>query len=302
MRRLLIIGFGDVAQRTVQYLSEKYHVYALTRNREKFSQIRKLGVTPVLGDLDNPKSLNRIAGLAQLVLHFAPPQNSGTVDKRTRHLLAALGKGLILPQRLVYISTSGVYGDCRGARVFETRATAPQSARGIRRAYAEKYLRNWSARTGTRLSILRVPGIYGSDRLPLERIQKGTPALHQAEDSYTNHIHKDDLAHLAVTALYRGKSSRVYNASDDSTLKMGDYFDLVADGFGMPRPPRISRAEAQQCISPAMLSFMAESRRLDNTRIKQELRIKLIYADVAAGVTAALSETRKRIEDEPGCQ
>lgn len=291
MRRLLIIGFGDVAQRTVQYLSGKYHVYALTRSREKFSEIRKLGATPVLGDLDNPKSLNRLAGLADLILHFAPPQTSGVTDKRTRNLLAALGQGEILPQRLVYISTSGTYGDCHGDWVSETRPTRPQSPRGIRRAYAEKYLRNWSRRTGTPISILRVPGIYGPDRLPMERLQKGTPALHQAEDSYTNHIHKDDLAHIAVTALYRGKPCRVYNASDDSIMKMGDYFDLVADNFGMPRPPRVSREEAQQCISPAMLSFMAESRRLANTRIKKELRIKLIYPDVAAGVKAALDET-----------
>jgi len=292
MRRLLIIGFGDVAQRTVQYLGGKYHVYALTRSREKFSEIRRLGATPILGDLDHPKSLSRIAGLADLILHFAPPQNSGAADKRTRNLLAALGKAEILPQRLVYISTSGVYGDCHGEWVAETRASAPQSARGIRRAYAEKLLRNWSRRTGAQVSILRVPGIYGTDRLPLERIQKGTPALHQAEDSYTNHIHKDDLARLAVIALYRGKPCRVYNASDDSMLKMGDYFDLVADSFGMPRPPRVSREEAQQCISPAMLSFMAESRRLANTRIKQELKYKLIYPDVASGVQAALAEKR----------
>ena len=292
MRRLLIIGFGDVAQRTVQYLSGKYHIYALTRSREKFSEIRNLGATPVLGDLDNLKSLKRIAGLADIILHFAPPQLSGVTDKRTRNLLAALGKSAILPQRLVYISTSGTYGNCHGEWVSETRPIKPQSPRGMRRAFAEKYLRNWNRRTGAQLSILRVPGIYGSDRLPIERLQKGTPALHQAEDSYTNHIHKDDLAHLAVTALYRGKPCRVYNASDDSMLKMGDYFDLVADSFGMTRPPRVSRAEAQQCLSPAMLSFMAESRRLDNTRIKRELKYRLIYPDVSAGVKAALVEPR----------
>lgn len=279
-----------MAQRTVQYLRGKYHIYALTRSRDRFSEIRAQGVTPVLGNLDDPKSLHRISGLANHILHFAPPQNSGTQDKRTRHFLAALGKGKILPHRLVYISTSGVYGNCHGEWVSETRPTAPKSARGIRRADAEKILRNWGRRTGAKISILRVPGIYGNDRLPLARLQKGTPALLSEEDSYTNHIHKDDLAHIAVTALYRGKSGRVYNASDDSMLKMGDYFDLVADRFNLPRPPRISREEAQQCISPAMLSFMDESRRLTNARLKNELRVKLHYPDVAAGVEAAIAD------------
>lgn len=288
MRRLLIIGFGDVAQRTLPYLRKNYHIYALTRNKERFAEIRALGVTPVLGDLDEPKSLNRISGLADLVLHFAPPQNNGKQDKRTRHFLTALNKSKILPQRLVYISTSGVYGDCNGEWVSESRPAAPKSARGIRRADAEKVLRAWGRRTGTSVSILRVPGIYGADRLPIARLQNQTPALNSDEDCYTNHIHKDDLAHLATIALYRGMPCRVYNASDDSIMKMGEYFDLVADNYGMQRPPRVSREEAKTCISPAMLSFMDESRRLSNTRIKQELRAKLLYPNVAAGIRAAL--------------
>jgi len=130
-------------------------------------------------------------------------------------------------------------------------------------------------------SILRVPGIYAADRLPLGRLQQGTPGIIDNQDSYTNHIHADDLAHISVAALQRGKACRVYHASDDSHLKMGGYFDQVADAFGLPRVPRISRAEAQNVLSPMLLSFMNESRRLTNQRMKHELKVQLSYPTVA---------------------
>ena len=207
-----------------------------------------------------------------------------------RRLLAALRSGKSLPQRLVYISTSGVYGDCAGERVPETRRLRPQTARARRRVDAEQQLRHFGRTTGTCLSILRAPGIYAADRLPLERLQRGTPVLAAEEDVFTNHIHADDLAMLAVAALRRGLPNRVYNASDASHLKMGEYFDLVAHRFGLPRPPRISREEANKTLSPVQLSFMSESRRLDNRRIGRELGVRLRYAQVVEGVDAAWRE------------
>jgi nucleoside-diphosphate-sugar epimerase len=134
------------------------------------------------------------------------------------------------------------------------------------------------------VSILRAPGIYAADRLPLERLRQGTPALAPQDDVYTNHIHADDLAHLALLALLRGRSGRAYNASDDTHMKMGEYFDLVADAFGLPRAPRLPRAELEQAVSPMLLSFMSESRRLDNRRIRRELKARLRHPRVEEAV------------------
>ncbi len=280
MRRLLIIGCGNVALRAIPLLKKGYRVFALVRDPAKCAGLRALGVTPLLGDLDDRASLSRIAGLADAVLHFAPPPNTGFNDTRTRNLLSALSRGKP-PERLVYISTSGVYGDCGGAWVSETHPLGATSPRSQRRVDAEMQIRDWARRNRVNAGILRVPGIYAEDRLPLTRLQQGTPCIIASEDGYTNHIHADDLARISVAALQRGKTCRVYHASDDSHLKMGAYFDGVADAFDLPRVPRISRAEAQHVLPEMLLSFMNESRRLTNQRMKRELKVKLNYPAVA---------------------
>ena len=287
MRRLLIVGCGDVALRMVPLVRGRSSIYALTRDRGRFAELRAAGVRPVWGDLDQPQTLSALAGLAHDVVHFAPPPSRGLRDTRTRHLIAALAKGKSLPQHLVYISTSGVYGDCGGALVDETRPTNPQTGRARRRADAERALRTWGARSGVAVTILRVPGIYAADRLPIARLERGTPALRHDEDAYVNHIHADDLARACVAALYRGQPNRSYNAVDDAAVKMGDYFDLVAERTGLPRPPRVSRDEARRVVPPQLYSFMTESRRLVNTRLKRELRVALRYPTVHHGVAAA---------------
>jgi len=285
MRRLLIIGSGDVALRAIPLLRKGYRVFALVRDPDKRPGIRELGAVPLLGDLDDRASLAHIGGLADAVLHLAPPPNSGVLDTRTRNLLSALsqcrGRRRSQPKRLVYISTSGVYGDCGGAWVSETRPVNATSPRSRRRVDAEMQIRSWAKYNRVNASILRVPGIYAADRLPLGRLQQGTPGIIDNQDSYTNHIHADDLAHICAVALYRGKSCRVYHTSDDSQLKMGEYFDQVADAFGLPHVPRVSRSEAQRVLSPMLLSFMNESRRLTNRRMKAELNVKLAYPTVA---------------------
>ena len=286
MRRLLIIGCGDIALRALAQLHGRYRIYALTRNRDRVPELRTRGVVPITGDLDDPVSLDGLAGIAHDVLHCAPPPPSGARDARTTHLIAALAKGKSLPQQLVYISTSGVYGDCAGELVDETRATRPETARARRRVDAERQLRAWGRRSGVRVSILRAPGIYSAERLPLARLKAGVPAIREFEDSYSNHVHAADLARMAVAALRFGHAGRMYNASDDSVLKAGDYFDLVADHCSLPRPQRLSRAEASQRIAPNAWSFMNESRRLSNRRIKAELRFKLRYPTVGDGIGA----------------
>lgn len=287
MKRLLIIGCGNVGLRVALLLRARYRIYALTHSAERLAALRRHGLIPLPGDLDQPDTLAGLPGLAHDVIHLAPPPPYGRTDTRTAHLIAALARARSLPQHFIYISTSGVYGDCSGALVDETSPLRPQTDRAHRRADAERRLREWGARTGVRVSILRVPGIYAADRLPVARIERGTPALRPQDDTYVNHVHADDLANMVVAALHRGQANRSYNASDDAPQKMGDYFDLVADRFLLPRPPRVTRAEASSVIPDNLYSFMSESRRLINGRIKQELRVRLRYPTVREGIAAA---------------
>jgi len=276
MKRLLIAGDGDIARRARPALESRFEIRALSRAQG--------------ANLDLPESLGALAA-ADAVLHCVPPPATGATDTRTENLLIALESTRILPTRFVYISTSGVYGDCGGALVDESRAPNPQSARALRRADAEAQLALWCKSRGTALVILRAPGIYAAERLPLARLRAGTPVLREADDVYTNHIHADDLARIVIAALSRARAGRAYNASDDSWMKMGDYFDLVADSFGLPHPPRITWEAAQEVIPENMLSFMRESRRLANNRLKKELRVNLRYPSVAQGVSAARART-----------
>jgi nucleoside-diphosphate-sugar epimerase len=292
MRRLLIIGCGDVGLRLAKALRGRWRIYALTHSHDRLSMLRAEGVMPVSGDLDHLETLVRIAGLAQDVVHLAPPPGSGTRDTRTINLIRALAKGGSLPQRLVYISTSGVYGDCGGDVIDETRRALPSSDRARRRLDAERMIRAWGAETGVQVSILRVPGIYSAARLPIARLKAGTPALAPERDPYTNHIHADDLARTVLAALSRGRGGRAYNASDDSWMKMGEYFDMVANQFDLPRPPRVTWEAAQTQLAENLLSFMRESRRLVNGRLKKELRVRLRYPTAQLGVVAAWEATK----------
>ncbi|RLJ39441.1 SDR family oxidoreductase [Acidovorax sp. 106] len=296
--RLLIVGCGDVGSRVARNLAQgagagRMRVLALTSSPDRRAALRQLGATPVLGNLDDAASLRRLAGVATRVLHLAPPPGEGGGrdawwrDPRTQ----ALGRVLRmrrLPASLVYASTSGVYGDCAGALVREERLLAPATPRAQRRVDAEAAVRHLG-RAGVRASILRIPGIYAPDReggTPRARLLKGTPVLEAADDVFTNHIHADDLARACLAALWRGRAQRVYNVSDGHHLRMGDYFDLAADLYGLPRPPRIARSAAKEQLPLVLLSFMSESRRLDNQRMVQELGLRLQFPDVATGLSA----------------
>jgi len=288
--RLLIVGCGDVGMRVARDLPRDVRALALTSSPQRVPQLRAAGVVPLQGDLDAPASLARLAGVAQRVVHLAPPPGDAPDrwwrDLRTRALLQALRRRSV-PGVLVYGSTSGVYGDCGGALVNEARAVAPGTPRAQRRVDAERQLRAFGRAAGARTSVLRIPGIYAPDReggTPRERLLRGTPVLAAQDDVYTNHIHADDLARAVLAALWRGRPQRIYHASDDSVLKMGDYFDLAADLYGLPRPPRVPRDLAREQLPVSLLSFMGESRRMDNTRLKKELRVTLRHPTVATGL------------------
>ena len=276
---ILIIGCGDIGLRVAKQMSRSHRVFALTSQQNRFQELRAVGAIPILGNLDHPESLWRLSGLAQTVIHLAPPQNGGNRDCRTRNLLRILAQGSNAVRRLIYISTTGVYGDHRGGKVSEATPVSPQSERAQRRVDAERILRLWAPAHGVALTILRVPGIYAADRLPIERLQAQTPALLPEEDAYSNHIHSDDLARLVCAAVYHGKPQRIINACDGGETKMGDYFDEVADAFGLERPARLPGGELQKIVSPMLWSFMRESRRVTNQRLP-ELKTPLRYPSV----------------------
>ena len=284
-----IIGCGDVGLRAARLLPGRLNVMALTSSVDRIGVLREQNITPLLGNLDHHISLKRLAGLAHRVLHLAPPPNDyphARTDPRTQALLRAL-RLRSAPDAVVYGSTSGVYGDCQGAWANETRPVKPDTSRAHRRVDAEAQLRWFGRSAGVTVHTLRIPGIYAPDReggTPHARLAKGTPVLLPLDDVYTNHIHADDLARACLAALWRGKPQRVTHASDDTDLKMGDYFDLAAGLYGLPCPPRVSRADAQVQLPAMQLSFMSESRRLSNQRLKRELRVELHYPTVAEGL------------------
>lgn len=284
--RVLIVGCGDVGLRVANTLNNRVRVMALTSSPGRVAALRAVGVVPLVGNLDHVATLKRLAGVADRVLHLAPPPaEGGEQDPRTLGLLRALALRSH-PLALVYGSTTGVYGDCAGQWIDETRAVNPTTARAQRRVDAEQHVRTWGQAFGVPTTVLRIPGIYGHNREggARERLQRGMPVLHTADDVYTNHIHADDLARACVLALWRGRPGCPMNVTDDSDLKMGDYFDLAAELYGMPKPARVSRAEATKVLGPMVLSFMSESRRLSNQRMKIELGLRLRYPTVEQGL------------------
>jgi len=267
-------------------MRKRVRLLALTSQSERTVELRAKGLVPLLGNLDDRASLRRLAGIATRVVHLAPPRSEGWSDLRTQALVRAL-RLRQKPISVVYGSTSGVYGDCGGAWVAETRSVHADTPRAQRRVHAEAQVRFLGLAAGVRISILRIPGIYAPDReggTPRARLLKGTPVLLATDDVYTNHIHADDLARACCRALWHGARQRVYNVNDDSDLKMGDYFDLAADLYGLARPPRIAREGASAHLPLMLLSFMNESRRMVNTRMKQELRLALLHPTVISGL------------------
>ncbi len=288
MKSLLIVGCGDVATRALPLLGKTFQISALARSGPDIVRLRELGVSAVGADLDRPGSLAGIDFDVDCLLHSAPPPGSGAGDTRTANLIAALEgakkNGAMVPRRIVYLSTSGVYGDCAGAWVDEAHRVNPQTPRAQRRVHAEQALQAWAGERAAGLAILRVPGIYAANRLPLERLRAGTPVLRAEDDVYSNHIHAEDLVAIIAAALLREDAAGIFNASDDTEMKMGDYFDLVALRHGLPRPSRIARDEAAARVSADLLSFWGESRRLHNRRIKEELAVQFRYPTVREGV------------------
>lgn len=283
-KSVLIAGCGYIGRRlAVLLLAQGYRVTGFVRTPASADQLQAIGVQALRVDLDAAAQCAGLVAGYETVFYLAPPPPQGNTDTRIETFLRSIDPGS-LPQRFVYISTSAVYGDCQGEWITEDHALNPTTARGQRRLDAENRLQAWSQQQGVEWIILRVPGIYGPGRLPLERLRKGTPVLREAESPYTNRIHADDLAGICLAAMHSAKHNTIYNVSDGHPSNMTDYFFRIADAAGLTRPPTVTRAQAEELLSPGMLSFLQDSRRMDNGKMLRELGVELQYPDLDAGL------------------
>ena len=287
MDSVLIVGCGDIGLRLAGLCSGT-PVTGLVRTRQSLARLGARQVLPKRLDLDAPFAADDLMAANSQLYYLAPPPPHGDTDPRVAAVCAAL-RGPHRPRKVVYLSTTAVYGDCGGRWIDETAPLQPGTARGRRRLDAERRWLRWGDSQGVPVVILRVPGIYGPGRLPLERLRKGVPVLAEQDAPFTNRIHADDLARVCLLAMQRGRADEAYNVSDGHPTSMSDYFNRVADSLSLPRPPVVDRATAEIELTASMLSFLSESKRILNTKMLDELGVRLQYADLEQGL-AGLSQ------------
>lgn len=284
LKNLVIVGCGDIGVRLARLvLVQGGAVSALARSKESAARLEGYGITPFPGNLDQAESLVGLPVAGKALVYLAPPPGGGPIDSRVRKFCQNC-TGTRVPEKVVYVSTSGVYGDCGGGLVDEQTPVNPQTSRAKRRVDAENCLTAWGQEQGVPVVILRVTGIYGPGRLPIARLKQGHPVLNEAESPPTNRIHADDLAQVCLAALERGEAGAVFNVSDGQPGTMTQYFNAIAELLGLPRPQQVSMEEARQVMNPMMLSYLSEARRMDNRKMIQELGVVLQYPDLEAGL------------------
>lgn len=294
MADILIIGSGDIGVRVARLEQARGRTVAgLTRTAAGAARLAGFAIEAVSGDLDDAESLAALPTAGALVYYFAPPPGGGPIDSRMRRFCAATDADRA-PARVVYISTSGVYGDCGGDWVSEETPVNAQTSRARRRLDAETVLLAWGREVCCEVVILRVTGIYGPGRLPLARLQQGHPVLNESEAPPTNRIHADDLAAVCVAAAERAVNGEIFNVSDGQPGTMTQYFNLIADYAGLPRPPQVTMEEARRVMTPMMLSYLQETRRMNNRRMLERLGVTLRYPELEEGLRSVFA-----LLDEP---
>ncbi|GAB7026600.1 SDR family oxidoreductase [Geotalea toluenoxydans] len=288
MKNVVIIGCGDIGKRVAAIFKETgATITALSRAEAKMGQLQALGIRTISGDLDDPASLADLPLKDALVYYLAPPPGGGYLDSRMRNFCATI-KAENGPRRIIYMSTSGVYGDCGDAVVTEETPPNPQTARAKRRFDAETVLQGWGKEQKVEVIILRVTGIYGPGRLPVTQLASGQPLLYEHLSPPTNRVHAADLARICVAAAEKGEDGDIFNISDGQTGTMTQYFNAAADLLGFPRPRQVSLEEAHQVMSPLMLSYISETRRMDNGKMLRKLGVKLLYPSLEEGLKACV--------------
>lgn len=288
-KQILIVGCGDIGLRVAKiWKNSGKSVFAVARNEGSIDLFRQQHIHACQADLDQTESLASLPTRQALLYYFAPPPAKGELDTRMENFLNSL-EPENSPSQLIYISTSGVYGDQKGELINEQTPANPQVDRAKRRYHAETLLQLWHEQTHVPVTVLRVGGIYGPGRLPLQRLKDQVPMLHEELSPQTNRIHADDLAQVCVAAASKRKTEQgceIYNVSDGTNSNMTEYFNTIADFCDLPRPPLVDWDEAEKTISQGMLSYLKESRRMDNSKMINELEIELKYPTLKDGLVS----------------
>lgn len=279
MEHLFIVGCGAIGRR-IASLALTQGVSVSTFNR---GEAEVQGTQHYTGNLDDSKTLHGLPTRGASVIYLAPPPGGGNQESRVVNFLAAIPAGEE-PAKIVYISTSGVYGDCGGDVVTEQTEPNPQTSRGKRRLHGEQLFLAWGRDRTVLVVILRVTAIYALDRLPVTQLTSGQPVLREEEAHPSNRIHADDLSRICLAALEKGKDGDIFNVSDGSSVTMTGYFNAAADALGLPRPPQVTMEEARRVMTPLMISYFSESRVVDSSKMLRELGITLLYPDLEAGL------------------
>jgi len=290
VKKTVIIGCGDIGRRVGTLLLEQgQKVLATAKTEESAEKLRDLGFESIVGNFDYQEDAPFVPVHGQQVFYFMPPQGGGKSDYRVLNFCRKLSPENA-PEKLVYISTSGVYGDCGGVVVTEETPINPQTSRALRRASAEIQLQEQAEKLGFKLVVLRVTGIYGPGRLPVARIMQGHPVLKPEDASFTNRIHTFDLVQVCLAAMEKGEDGDVFNVCDGQESSMTDYFLAVADLYELQRPEQISMAEAEKAMNPLMLSYQKESRRMSNRKMLDKLNIELQCPTLQGGLKVSREE------------
>jgi nucleoside-diphosphate-sugar epimerase len=282
MQHTIIAGCGYIGQRLAQSLNEKQNtVFGLAKSNETLTNIKSLGTQPVKIDLDSEYTLNQSVFHHYCLYYFAPPPATGETDNRIN---AFLNKLPSTPEKIVLISTTGVYGDNQGNWVSEESQTNPTVPRAMRRCNAEKVLTSWCQSNNVDYIILRVSGIYSSDRLPIERIQQKKPVICEQESPFSNRIHAEDLVNICRIAMQSNIKNEIFNCSDGNPTTMFDYFNQVAEKHNLPKPPVINLQEGQAQLSAGMMSYMNESRKVNSNKLRDVLGYEIKFKTLKEGL------------------
>lgn len=286
---MVIVGCGYVGQRLAsKKLAAGSAILAVAKTAETRLKLEALGLGLLPVDLDDAPPAPQAAFSQADIFYLAPPPAAGLSDSRMSRFLAMLDPERP-PRRVVLVSTTAVYGSSDGKWIDESEPAQPGSDRGLRRLDAENQLRNWCDKHGCEWVVLRVAGIYGPGRLPLERLRQAMPMVTEENAPWTNRIHVDDLVTTLSAAMRNDCAGQIFNVSDGEPGNMRQYFDQIADQAGLSRAPEISMAEAREQLSAGMLSYLSESRRIDSRKMREQLGVELQYPDLTSGLAQALT-------------
>jgi nucleoside-diphosphate-sugar epimerase len=288
MQKVFIAGCGYIGERIARsYQESGAEVICMVRSPEHGSRLESAGFTTVVSALDDVAALPPLDITGRILFYLVPPPGGGIADSRARNFIAHISQ-TEKPAKIVYMSSTSVYGGAGGEVVTEESPTVPDSAMGKRRLDAEAAFREYGAARGVPVLILRVSGIYGPGRLPLMQISQGQPLLNEVESGPSNRIHADDLAAVSIAAAENGGSGDIFNISDGQPSSMTSYFNACADALGLSRQPQVTMDEARRAMSPLMFSYVSESRIVDSHRMLNRLNFKLRYATLSEGLAASL--------------